>query len=76
MVGFGGAEIEGTAVPRSRLSGVALNVSEAGAAKVGRIEGCPEAKRRSPVSGSSSALVKQPCRSDIARAQAGVPACQ
>jgi hypothetical protein len=58
-----------------RLGYIASHITQAGAAKKGRIEGRSQSQRRPPVSRSRTALVKKTRGSDVTRLKAGVAPC-
>src|SRR6516162_3306275 len=58
-------EVKSAAVPRARLSWVAERVGQSSPTEKSRIESRPHPQRRPPISGTSGALIKYACRSDI-----------
>ena len=64
-LGYGAAEAKGATVPGARLSRVAERAGQSSPPEKSRIESRPHPQWRPPISGTSGALIKYACRSDI-----------
>src|SRR6516162_3192803 len=60
-------EVKSAAVPGARLSWVAERAGQSSPPGKSRIESRPHPQRRPPISGTSGALIKYACRSDITK---------
>jgi hypothetical protein len=58
-------EVKSAAVPGARLSWVAERAGQSSPLEKSRIESRPHPQRNPPVSGTSGALIKNACRSNI-----------
>ena len=58
-------EVKSASVPGARLSWVAERAGQSSPTEKSRIESRPHPQRRPPISGTSGALIKYACRSDI-----------
>ena len=58
-------EVKSAAVPGARLSWVAEPAGQSSPPEKSRIESRPHPQRGPPISGTSGALIKDACRSDI-----------